>query len=187
MNRMKMAAVAMMAAACCFTALSAFADDRKEEKNSGDKEFAQKASACGLAEVNLSNLAKARSGNADIQRFAQHMVVNHTKANNELITLANARSMPLARTMDKKHQELFDKLAKLDGREFDAAYIEGMVKDHEEAVKLFEKESKDGGDDGLKTWAGNTLPNLKHHLDAAKTICDNTKGKKEKEKGASDR
>lgn len=176
----------MLAAGGWVTALSAVADDKKEAKNA-DKEFALKASASGLAEVNLSILAKERSQNAAIRQFAQHMVTDHTKANKELIALANARSIPLARTMDEKHQKLHEKLGKLNGKELDETYMEGMVKDHEEAVKLFEKESKDGSDEGMKTWAGNTLPILKRHLEASQNICKNMKGKKDKGKDETDR
>lgn len=167
-------------------ALSAVADDKKEAKGA-DKEFAHKASASGLAEVNLSILAERNSQNSAVRQFAQRMVADHTKANNELIALANARSIPLARTMDEKHQKMHEKLGKMSGKELDETYLEGMVKDHEEAVKLFEKESKDGSDEGLKTWAGNTLPILKHHLEAAQTLCKNMKGKKEKGKDETDR
>jgi putative membrane protein len=187
MNRKKIGAVlTMLAAGCCLTALSAAADDKKDAKDA-DKTFAHKASASGLAEVNLSIVAERNSKNPAIRRFAQQMVADHTKANKELIALANARSMPLARTMDEKHQKLHEKLGKLNGTELDEAYMEGMVKDHEEAVKLFEKESKDGDDEGLKQWAGTTLPILKRHLESAQTICKNMKGKGEKGKDRTDR
>jgi putative membrane protein len=44
-----------------------------------------------------------------------------------------------------------------------------MVKDHEKDVKEFEKAAKDAKDPDVKTWATNTLPTLKHHLDMART------------------
>jgi len=45
-----------------------------------------------------------------------------------------------------------------------------MVKDHEEAVALFEKESKSGSDADLKSFAGKTLPTLQDHLKMAKAL-----------------
>jgi putative membrane protein len=67
------------------------------------------------------------------------------------------------------------------GSEFDAAFMHCMVKDHEEAVKLFESASKNCDDKDFKTWAGNTLPTLKEHLEMAQDICKkvnpDTKGK----------
>lgn len=155
--------------------LSAAAD---EAKNSGDKEFVKKASACGLAEVNLSELAVRFAHDPAVKTFAQHMVAGHTRANQELTLLANQRSIPMAKGMEEKHQKKYDKLKEMSGKEFDHAFMEGMVKDHEEAVKLFEHESKDGKDEGIKQWAGQKLPTLKQHLEMARKVCKQTDGSK---------
>jgi putative membrane protein len=168
MNRMTMfTAVVALGGGFCLADFSFAAD---EQKGSGDKEFAKKASAAGLAEVNLSTLAMTRGHNAAVKGFAQHMVADHTKANRELLMLANKQNLTLAKTMDEKHMKMFEKLAKLDGADFDRAYMDGMVKDHEEAVKLFEKQSKEGHDEALKSWAGEKLPILKKHLQMARDV-----------------
>jgi putative membrane protein len=165
----------------CLAALAAAADDKKEGKESGDKAFAQKASACGLAEVNFSELAMRFGRAAAVKQFAQHMAADHMRANQELTQLANQRSIPLAKDMDDNHQKLYDKLKKLSGAEFDRTYMEAMVKDHEEAVKLFEAESKDGKDRGMKQWADQKVPVLKRHLEGARKVCEQTKGEKKKD------
>lgn len=166
-----MAALAALTAGACLAGLSA-AEDRKDSdrKGGGDREFVTKASASGLAEVNLSNLAARRASTPEVRSFAQRIIADHTRANRELLGLANDKGWSLARAMDDQHQKLFDKLGKMDGADFDRAYMDGMVKDHEDAVKLFDQESKDGSDDTLKTWAGRTLPALKMHLKMAQEI-----------------
>jgi putative membrane protein len=172
-----LAGLAALAAWLCLAGLS-IAEDKKDEgdRKGGDKEFVQKASACGLAEVNLSNLAARRGRSPAVQEFARHMVAGHTRANQELLTLANQKMLSLARTMDDDHQKLFDKLGKEQGADFDRTYMEAMVKDHEDAVKLFETESKDGRDEALKAWAGKTLPTLKKHLKEAQDVAKQVKG-----------
>jgi putative membrane protein len=72
--------------------------------------------------------------------------------------------------MHRKHQSLKDQLSKLSGAEFDRAYMRQMVKDHEDAVKLFQRESTRGKDAELKAWAGKTLPALQEHLRLAREI-----------------
>lgn len=187
MTRMKMLAVLMMLGmGLCLSGLATAADDKKEGIDSGDKEFVKKASACGLAEVNLSELAVRFAHDPAVKQFAQHMVMDHTRANQELTQLANQRSIPLAKTMDEKHQKMFDKLKEAKSTEFDHLYMEGMVKDHEVAVKLFETQSKDGKDEGLKQWAGQKTPILKKHLEKARQICKQNDGSK-KGKDESDR
>jgi len=51
-----------------------------------------------------------------------------------------------------------------------------MVKDHKEAVALFESQSKNGRDDDLKALAAKTLPTLKEHLKMAQDMADQHKG-----------
>jgi putative membrane protein len=180
MNRMKVLTGVMMLGVCvCLAAISAAADEKKV----GDKEFAQKVSAAGLAEVNLSQLALRFARDLEVKRFAQRMVIDHTKAGQQLMQIANARQIRLPEGMDEKHQKLFDKLKTLKGEEFDRTYMEAMVKDHEEAVSLFESEAKDGKDAALKRMATNLEPAMKKHLEMARDICKNVKGEKRGAKG----
>jgi putative membrane protein len=178
MNRMKVLAVlSMLGMGLWLGGLSA-ADDEKKGKESGDKEFACKVSASGLAEVNLSELAARFSRNPAVRQFAQEMLADHKRANQELIQMANRRSIKLPGEMNEDHKKCFDKLKKLSGAEFDREYMEAMVKDHEKAVEAFEKESKEGKDEAMKKWAGQLTPILKHHLETARKLCEQVKGEK---------
>jgi putative membrane protein len=78
--------------------------------------------------------------------------------------------MTAPKEMTRKEQELYDRLSKLRGAEFDRAYIDAMVKDHKEDVAHFEAMSRDGSDPDLKAWASKTLPTLKEHLKLAEDI-----------------
>lgn len=181
MKRWRMLAALAALGAGCWLAGVSWADDKKESRDSGDKEFVTKVARAGLAEVNLSNLAATRTRNPQVGEFARQMIADHTRANRELIALANRKGIALPEKMDEKHQKLWDKLGKMDATEFDHAFMEGMVKDHEEAVQLFETESKEGKDAELKEWAGRTLPVLKKHLEMARDIAKREKGEKAKE------
>jgi putative membrane protein len=132
-----------------------------------------------LAEVNLASIALKRASSPDVRRFAQQMLNDHTKANRELLALADKKKLALAQRMDKPHQELADKLIRMEGADFDREYMKGQLADHEEAVALFENESENGNDGDLKDWAGKTLPTLKHHLEMVRDWTDKG-GKKDK-------
>jgi putative membrane protein len=49
-------------------------------------------------------------------------------------------------------------------KDFDKAYREDVVSDHEKDVKEFEKASKGAKDADIKAWASKTLPTLQEHL-----------------------
>ncbi len=80
--------------------------------------------------------------------------------------------------LNSESQKKYDELAKLTGEKFDKKYLGTIVDAHKKAIKLFEKESKSGEDSELKSFATNTLPTLKHHLDMAQNVENEVKNAK---------
>jgi putative membrane protein len=140
-----------------------------------DKDFVMKAAQGGMAEVTMGNLASAGGSNADVKAFGQRMVTDHSKANDELKSLAMSKGLALPSDAGKEHQEMIDKLSKKTGKDFDQEYMKGMVEDHEKDVKEFEKASRDAKDPDIKAWAAKTLPTLQEHLRMAKATYDKVK------------
>ena len=67
-------------------------------------------------------------------------------------------------------QKLLDDLKAKSGKDFDQSYDQAQVKDHKDAVALFEAYAKSGDDPELKNWAAKTLPHLKEHLSMAEKL-----------------
>lgn len=133
-------------------------------------EFFVKAADGGMAEVAAGKIAQEKSTNVKIKDFAQMMVNDHTGANAGLKEIAMRKNVTLPDSVSTEHQKAAADLSKKTGKDFDKAYIDMQVKDHEKTVDLFEKGSKDVKDTELKTFIDNTLPKLKAHLDAAKGL-----------------
>lgn len=123
----------------------------------------------GMAEVEMAQLALKKSQNADVKSFAQMMITDHTKANNELKSLAAKKKVVLPTDMGSSHKETMDELNELSGAEFDKEYVAAMVSAHESAVQLFE-DNADDSDADIKAFASKTLPTLKAHLQKIKDI-----------------
>lgn len=149
--------------------------DSEREK---DAEFAVDAADAGLYEVQVGTLAITKATSPRVKAFAQMMVDDHTKANNELKTLAGQKGIALPDVISEKCQEkYYDLDQKAKGKDFDKAYMEQMVKDHKDAIDEFEKESDNGNDPDIKAFASSKLTALRHHLAEAEKINDELKGK----------
>lgn len=133
-------------------------------------EFFVKAADGGMAEVAAGKLAQEKSTLKSVTEFAGMMVADHTGANAGLKELAQKKNVTLPDTVSQEHQKAAADLGKKTGKDFDKAYMDMQVKDHEKTVKLFEKASGDVKDPEVKSFVDNTLPKLKAHLDAAKAI-----------------
>jgi len=112
--------------------------------SNGDKDFVKDVASDGTAEVELGRMALDRAVNPDVKKFAQMMVDDHTKANQELTSIATQYNIPVPSAPDDKHNDLRDKLAKYQGADFDREYINAMVDDHQDALdKLGSRVDKD--------------------------------------------
>jgi putative membrane protein len=131
--------------------------------------FWSNAAQGGMAEVELGKLAVQKSQNADVKKFAQMMITDHSKANDELKALAAKKNVTLPTNLGS-HQSAVDKLTTLTGKDFDTAYVETMVSDHEKTVELFKKRAEDSSDADLQAFAKKTLPTLEAHLKMIKEI-----------------
>lgn len=133
-----------------------------------DTDFMTKAAQGGLAEVDMGNMASSKATNADVKAFGNRMVTDHSKANDELKQLAATKGVTLPADVNDEQKKAMDSMSSKSGKDFDKAYMDDMVKDHETDVKEFEKASKSAKDADLKAWAAKTLPTLQEHLKMAK-------------------
>jgi putative membrane protein len=140
------------------------------EKGDPDKHFVKMAASAGQAEVKLGELAQERGKSLAVREFGKKIVLDHVKANNELILLCRRKGLEVPKEMVEKHRAAVEKLSKLKGAEFDAAYGRQMVEDHMEAIKLFEGEANHGKDAALKAFAAKALPALREHLKMARQL-----------------
>jgi putative membrane protein len=150
-------------------AVSAFAVVSAQAASS-DQTFVTKAGQAGAAEVALGSLATSRGSAAGVKSFGQHMVDDHTKAGEGLKAAASGSGLNVPTEPSSAQQSTAAALAELDGAAFDKKFAAIMVKDHEEAVSLFDEEAKTGKDPELKAFAAKTLPTLKDHLKMAKAL-----------------
>jgi putative membrane protein len=138
--------------------------DQKSSSVNADEPFVKEAASGGMAEVALGKLVADKGKSAKVKDFAQRMVTDHSKANDELKDLAAKKNIPLPSAMSAKDQANFDRLAKLSGAALDRAYVADMLADHQKDVAGFRKEAQMGKDEDIKAWAKSTLPTLEEHL-----------------------
>jgi putative membrane protein len=144
----------------------------------GDSKFAVKAANGGMMEVELGKLAQNKAISPVVMKFANMMVADHTKANNELKGIAGSKIITLPAILDNKTQKDYDDFSKMKREEFDKAYTDYMVKDHKEDIELFQKEADKGKVPEVKAFAAKHVPILKQHLQMAQQANDAVKNKK---------
>ncbi|MDU0370427.1 DUF4142 domain-containing protein [Hymenobacter endophyticus] len=128
-----------------------------------DPVFLMNAASSNLLEIQLGQAAAQRASNADVKRFAQMMVTHHTKATQDLKSVATPLGVQIPETMMPVHQAMADKVLSKSGKDFDEAYMDAMETAHKMDIAMFEVKSRAANTPTVKTFATNTLPMLRSH------------------------
>jgi putative membrane protein len=182
---------------------------------SGDaRQFVSQAAEAGRAEVELGQLAAERAQSNDVKQFAQMMIRDHSKANDEMKQRVAGHDVKMPAQLSEKHQMLMTRLRTLRGAEFDREYMAAMVEGHQEAVNLLEGRARNtqprapssqgqsprsetgapgatgtGGtaqlDTAVDQWAAKNLPVVQQHLKQAQQIHSQLQSGGSNERGGS--
>jgi putative membrane protein len=145
-------------------------EDQQTQTKIDDKRFVQDALLGGMTEVELGKVALEKASSDPVKQFAQKMIDDHSKANEDLKQLGSKENINVPDSLDSKHQSRVEKLSKLSGAGFDRAYIKDQLKDHQQDVQEFQQEAQRGSDPNVKSFASKTLPVLEEHLSMAKDL-----------------
>lgn len=135
-----------------------------EHRPAFDSEFMTKAASGGMLEVQLGQQVAQKATMPDVKQFAQQMVTDHTKANNELKALAAQKNITLPTTLGEDQQKVYDEVLAEKGAELDKKYVSAMLDDHKKDIAEYQEAVTKAGDADIKTLAQKTLPVLQMHL-----------------------
>lgn len=160
----------LLAVALGLTLVCGSAIAQTHTANAPDAAFVEKASAAGLTEVTAGKTATEKSQSDEVKTFGQQMVDDHTKAGDELKSIAQSKGIMVSSSPMAADAKALASMDNLSGAAFDSAFKKKMIGDHEKVIALFKKESTSGSDADLKAFATKTLPTLQHHLEMAKAL-----------------
>jgi len=138
--------------------------------NEADQAFFTKAAQGNMAEVQLGTLATQKATADPVKQFAQRMVTDHGKAQQELMNLAKENSWTAPAEVSEEQKKAAEQISAQSGEAFDKAYMAYMVSDHAMAAKVYEGAAQTCQNEALKGYATRTLPVVQEHLKQAREI-----------------
>lgn len=139
----------------------------RAEQAATDAEFVKQAGTSGQQVIDASRTVLEQSANPDVKALAERMVQDHTVAHGELMSLAATPST--APAPQPPTPTTTPPPVPAQGPAFDRAYLAALVIAHDAMVALFAAEAADGKDERIKLWAQQKLPQLREHLELART------------------
>ena len=142
----------------------------QQKLDRADMQFVKKAAEGGMAEVELGKVAQQNAQDPQVKQFGQKMQQDHSNANQQLQAVAQQKGVQLPTQLDAKDQKELDRLSRLHGPQFDQAYMQTMLQDHDKDVKEFKKEAQAARDPDVKNFAEQTLQVIEQHDQMAHNI-----------------
>ncbi|WP_232224109.1 DUF4142 domain-containing protein [Mastigocladopsis repens] len=139
-----------------------------------DREFMTKAAQSDQTEIQTSQLALKRSKNQSVRDYAQRMIQEHTNSSQQLTQIAQNKGVTLPKDVGKENKGLLTKLTKLNGTNFDRAYMQGQVQAHNKTLANYQNYLKQGQDPELTAFAGKIAPIVADHLQMAQNMAGST-------------
>lgn len=140
--------------------------------NAAERDFATKAAAKVMYEVEVSRLAADRAIHPGVRSYAQALVTHHTQANRELVALMIARAVAPPKGLAADRATKLHRLASLPpSAAFDHGYVRVVgVEDHRANIAAFERARRDVNDRDLKAWIDRMLVAMRGHLATAESL-----------------
>ncbi len=121
----------------------------QDDTKSADKSFVSDAIEGSQAEINFAKLALQKSHDANVRKFAQMMIRDHSKLIVDMRPFAKKYDVSASGTPIMAHAS-YTELKMKSGTGFDKAYVEDMVKDHHDDLQTFLNEESKTADPELK-------------------------------------
>lgn len=155
---MKTKTISIMGILVLALALVAIGAGNEGKLSAKDKSFIDNAAKGGQLEVDWGTVAAENGQSADVKKFGNRMVSDHSKANDELKAIAGREGLQLPKSTESPQWKS------------DKEYMQMMVNDHEKDLAEFQEEAQNGTDPELKKFAEKTSKVVSQHLQMAKEI-----------------
>lgn len=131
--------------------------------------FVKESMQGNLAEVKVGGLAQQKGESQGVKDFGAMLAKDHSAANERAKQLAAAVGVSPPSQPTVKQKASYQELSALSGAEFDRHFVKSMVKDHQEDIAKYEKESNSGSGPAAD-YARAILPDLRKHLEMAQRL-----------------
>jgi putative membrane protein len=162
------ASLAALALSALLSIPGAFAQSQKMDNN--DAAALKQLAQANLNEVEAGKVGISKGQSPDVKQFGQKMVDDHGRMYEDLKSLAKRKDVAVPDKASLKDLAQMKLMERKSGAEFDRAYMEHMVKDHEKDLADAQNIAAKAKDAEFKAAVQQAIPTIEEHLKLAQRI-----------------
>jgi putative membrane protein len=122
------------------------------------------------SEVKVAKLAASKATAAGVRDFATMLATDHAAHKQALAKLGGTMDVAATDATTPDGDALYAKLQGLSGADFDMAFVNAMIANHQKGIAKYQAQADGNGPAALVALARETVPKLKHHLETAQSL-----------------
>jgi putative membrane protein len=136
-----------------------------------DAQIAAITDSVNSAEIEQARIARSKSQNEQVRRFASMMIEHHSEARAQqaALNLETAES-PLSQQLAIESQATLETLKAKNGADFDSAYLQAQIEAHQKALDTIVHDLQPSAQEpALQRYLENLTPKVAQHLEQARS------------------
>jgi putative membrane protein len=121
-------------------------------------------------QIQLAESARNKAKSSDVRQFAEQVVSDHTRLQNQWNAMASRSGIATSSGLGRHHREKVTQLGKVNGKNYDRAYMTLMIQQYQDEVSYWQKEGRASRSAQVRQLVNNGLPTLEQNLAQAKQI-----------------
>jgi putative membrane protein len=135
-----------------------------------DSAFISEVDDANTTELRLARMAGGMAQDPSVKQFAQTMISDHERMQNEWRSLASRNGVRVDGSISPAHQEQVNRLGRRSGTEFDRDYMATMVQNHQASLAAFQTRGRFAQSTEVRQLVDRSLPSLQQHLTLAQQV-----------------
>lgn len=136
------------------------------EITAGEHAFIEEAASLSALGAELARMAESGAGSAEMQVLGMELRAEHARSLAALRELARRKGIKLDPDLCASHEAVIHAFAKKRGADFDAAYQEQVLRNHQAAIRLLADAAQHSRDLDIRMLAERSLGEMKERLAA---------------------
>ena len=143
-----------------------------------DAQIAEITDSVNSAEIEQATLARERTQNPEVRRFASMMIEHHGEAQKKQASLKlQTADSPLSRQLREESKTTLQSLAAKHGADFDRAYLDAQVAGHQKVLETIGRVlAPQARKPELRTYLTELEPTVAQHLQQARSARESVQG-----------
>lgn len=170
--------ILILAATACSSKLDYNEANKRNERTiesaelKGDARFLVDAKSYSLLLLNLSELALEKVHSTNVQSFANKIIKDHQRLNEQLKQIAGNQKIKLPQEMSETHKLILQNLENANPKDFDRRLVRSVERIYEDNIDLYKSIATAGANDDVRAFAAKALGVLRNNQQRADELED---------------